>query len=421
MAQKKKAVESPETAQSEDFDFAAFRQQVIAGLIRGEGLTGEHGLLKPLIANFVQGALASELDDHLAQEKEAGVSNRRNGKQSKEIRSQAGEVRIEYDRDRAGTFEPVTVKKRQYELGLGFDEQILELYALSNSVADIRTHLERMYGAEMSESRISAVINKTWEQVEAWHKRPLASCYVVMFVDAVHVNMRREGQVVKIALYVVYGITCEGHREIIALYPGQGAESATEWGRCLQDLKNRGLEDVFILCSDGLSGFKEVALEIYPQANLQRCIVHKIRNCFRLIDDKDSKLVLRQLKEVYTALNEAAARRALEDFAAYWQGKYDVIVQLWEKDWTELMGCMNLSATLRKIVYTTNAIENLNREIRRVIKTKGAWVSDRALLIQLFLSLDRKKSSWNKVVQGWASIERELIRTYGERFNQHIK
>lgn len=421
MAQKKKEAEKSGNQESEDFDFATFRQQVIAGLMRGEGLTGENGLLKPLIANFVQGALASELDDHLSQEKESGLANRRNGKQSKDIRSQAGAVRIEYDRDRAGTFEPVTVKKRQYELGSGFDEQILELYALSNSVADIRTHLERMYGAEMSESRISAVINKTWEQVEAWHKRPLPSCYVVLFVDAVHLNMRREGQVVKIALYVVYGITCEGYREIVALYPGQGAESATEWGRCLQDLKNRGLEDVFILCSDGLSGFKEVASEVFPLANLQRCIVHKIRNCFRLIDDKDSKLVLRQLKEVYTALNEAAARRALEDFATYWQGKYDVIVQLWEKDWTELMGCMNLSTTLRKIVYTTNAIENLNREIRRVTKTKGAWVSDRALLIQLFLSLDRKKSSWNKLVFGWASIERELIRTYGERFNQHIK
>ena len=421
MTQKKKEEANSATKGNEDFDFEIFRQQVIAGLMRGEGLTGENGLLKPLIANFVQGALASELDDHLAQEKEAGVANRRNGKQSKDIRSQAGAVRIEYDRDRAGTFEPVTVKKRQYELGLGFDEQILELYALSNSVADIRTHLERMYGAEMSESRISAVINKTWEQVDAWHKRPLASCYVVLFVDAVHVNVRREGQVTKIALYVVYGINCEGYREIIALYPGQGAESATEWGRCLQDLKNRGLEDVFILCSDGLKGFKEVASAVFPLANLQRCIVHKIRNCFRLIDDKDSKLVLRQLKEVYTALNEAAARRALEDFATYWQGKYDVIVQLWEKDWTELMGCMNLSLTLRKIVYTTNAIENLNREIRRVTKTKGAWVSDRALLIQLFLSLDRKKSAWNKMVYGWASIERELIRTYGERFNQHIK
>lgn len=421
MTQKKKEVEKSAIKGNADFDFETFREQVIAGLMRGEGLTGEKGLLKPLIANFVQGALASELDDHLAQEKEAGVPNRRNGKQSKDIRSQAGAVRIEYDRDRAGTFEPVTVKKRQYELGLGFDEQILELYALSNSVADIRTHLERMYGAEMSESRISAVINKTWEQVEAWHKRPLASCYVVLFVDAVHINMRREGQVVKIALYVVYGINCEGYREIIALYPGQGAESATEWGRCLQDLKNRGLEDVFILCSDGLSGFKEVASQVFPLANLQRCIVHKIRNCFRLMDDKDSKLVLRQLKDVYTALNEAAARRALEDFAAYWQGKYDVIVQLWEKDWTELMACMNLSVTLRKIVYTTNAIENLNREIRRVTKTKGAWVSDRALLIQLFLSLDRKKSAWNKMVLGWASIQRELIRTYGERFNQHIK
>ena len=421
MAHKKKKEEKSELLNGEDFDFKTFREQVIAGLMRGEDLTGENGLLKPLIANFVEGALEAELDDHLANEKEAGLSNRRNGKQSKDIRSQAGPVRIEYDRDRAGSFEPVTVKKRQYDLGLGFDTQILELYGMSNSISDIRTHLERMYGTEMSESRISAVINKTWEQVEAWHKRPLPSCYVVLFVDAVHVNMRREGQVVKIALYVVYGINCDGFREIVALYPGQGAESATEWGRCLQDLKNRGLEDVFILCCDGLNGLKDVVDQVFPHANVQRCIVHKIRNCFRLIDEKDSKLVLRQLKGVYTALNEAAARTALEDFAAYWQGKYDVIVELWEKDWTELMACMSLSTTLRKIVYTTNAIENLNREIRRVTKTKGAWVSDRALLIQLFLSLDRKKSSWNKKVLGWASIQRELIRTYGQRFNQHIK
>ncbi|MEM7575768.1 MAG: transposase, partial [Bacteroidota bacterium] len=209
-------------------------------------------------------------------------------------------------------------------------------------------------------------------------------------------------------------------REIIAFIPGQGAESATEWGRCLEQLKNRGLEDVFYICSDGLTGLRDVIHEAFPQASIQRCMVHKIRNCFKLLDDKDSKQVLRQLKEVYNAVNEAEAKRKLEDFEAHWQGKYDVVAQLWRKDWDDLMGCMNLSPALKKITYTTNASENLNREIRRVTKTKAAWVSDRAMLIQLFLSLERKKGSWNKTVHGWASIRRELIRSHGTRFTQHI-
>jgi len=382
-----------------EFDFESYQQKVIAGLIQGKPLTGDDGLLKPLIAKFVQGALDAELSDHLLEEKKAGGSNRRNGKLSKKIRTESGDIPIEYSRDRNGSFEPVTIKKGQRQLGLGFDNQILELYAMSNSVADIRLHLERMYGTQMSESRISGVINSTWSDVKAWHERPLESLYVVLFVDAIHLDVRRDHGVQKIALYVVYGITTQGQREIVALYPGQGAESASEWARCLEDLKNRGLKDVLILCSDGLAGLKTVLEEAYPQANIQRCIVHKIRNCFKLIDNKDSKKVLGQLKDIYLAVNEPAARRALEDFGQYWNGKYDVIVRMWEKDWKELMPCMDLGPTLRKITYTTNAIENLNREIRRVTKTKGAWVSDRALLIQLFLSLQRSKKSWHKKVR----------------------
>ena len=403
-----------------DFDFESYRKSVIAGLIEGKGLTGEEGLLKPLIANFIEGALSAELEDHLTEEHAQGIKNKRNGQQSKEVRSEAGLTQIQYSRDRNGSFEPTTVKKRQYELGLGFDNQILELYAMSNSVSDIRQHLEKMYGAQMSESRISNVINTTWERVESWQTRPLPACYVVMFIDAVHLFVRRDGQVRKVALYVIYGISVAGKREIIALIPGQGAESATEWARCLQKLKNRGLEDVFYICSDGLAGLRPVIEEAFPQANIQRCMVHKIRNCFKLIDEKDSKLVLRQLKEVYNAVNEAQAKRQLEDFDQFWNGKYQVIVELWLKDWDDLMGCMNLSPALKKLTYTTNAIENLNREIRRVTKTKAAWVSDRALLIQLFLSLERKKSSWNKSVQAWNSITRELIQTHGNRFTQHI-
>jgi len=291
---------------------------------------------------------------------------------------------------------------------------------MSNSIADIRLHLTKMYGAQMSEGRISGVINATWEVVDTWHKRPLPACYVVMFIDAVHVSVFRNGKYSKVAIYVIYGINVEGYREIIGFYVGQGGESATEWGRCLEDLKSRGLEDVFHICSDGLSGLKEIISEAFPMSSIQRCVVHKMRNCMRLIDDKDRRQVIRQLKEVYTALNEAEAQQRLEDFGTQWEGKYNCIVNLWKKDWTELMACMSLGSELRKITYTTNAIENLNREIRRVTKTKGGWPSGKSLLIQLHLSLKRKEKSWNKKIMKWSTIRRELVDTYGERFTNHL-
>jgi putative transposase len=405
-----------------DFDFTAYEKEVVAGLMSGKGLIGEEGLLKPLIARFVESALDAELGVHLMEEKasDGQLPNKRNGRRGKSIRSEAGPIDINYSRDRAGSFEPVTVGKRQHELAAGFDKQILELYAMSNSLSDISLHLESMYGAQMSEARISGVINATWELVNAWHKRPLPSCYVVLFVDAVHIPVCRNGHYTKVAVYVIYGITVEGTREIVALYVGQGGESATEWGRCLQDIKNRGVEDVFHICSDGLTGLHEILGEAFPLSSIQRCVVHKMRNCMRLVDDKDSRQVVRQLKEVYTAVNEAQARLRLEDFAAFWQGKYDCIVQLWEKDWKEMMACMGLGVELRKITYTTNAIENLNREIRRATKTKGGWASDRALLIQLHLSLDRKKESWHKKIRDWTAVRRELIDTYSERFTKHL-
>jgi len=410
------------TKASEAFDFEAYQKQVVAGLMQGRALMGEEGLLKPLIAKFVESALEAELDSHLKEELEIEGSkpNKRNGLQSKTIRTPSGEVNINYTRDRTSTFEPVTVGKRQRELAVGFDQQILELYAMSNSAADIRLHLEKMYGAQMSEMRISNVINATWEVVEKWHKRLLPSCYVVVFVDAVHISVRRDGHYSKVAVYVVYGIGVEGKREIIALYVGQGGESATEWARCLENLKSRGLKDILHLCSDGLTGLHEVLTEAFPLSSIQRCVVHKMRNCMRLIDDADKRTVIRQLREVYNAVNEPQARQRLEDFRVKWNGKYDCIVQLWEKDWNELMACMSLGPKLRKITYTTNAIENLNREIRRVTKTKGGWPSDKALLIQLYLSLERKADSWNKKIQGWSSIQRELVETYGERFTKHL-
>ena len=405
----------------EEFDFKKYEEEVVSGLMSGKGLLGEEGLLKPLIARFIETALDAELSHHLWEENsKENKSNKRNGKRSKKVRSEAGEIEITYSRDREGSFKPVTVGKREHELAVGFDKQILELYAMSNSLSDIRLHLENMYGARMSEARISGVINSTWDLVRAWHSRPLPACYVVLFVDAVHVSVCRNGQYNKVAVYVIYGVTVEGTREIVALFVGQGGESATEWGRCLQDLKSRGLEDVFHLCSDGLTGLHDILSEAFPISSIQRCVVHKMRNCMRLVDDKDSRQVIRQLKQVYNAVNETQARSRLDDFAEFWKGKYDCIVQLWLKDWTELMACMSLGVELRKITYTTNAIENLNREIRRVTKTKGGWASDKALLIQLFLSLERKKNSWNKKIRGWNAIRRELITTYGERFTKHL-
>jgi putative transposase len=408
---------------NDDFDYESYEKEVVLGLMSGKGLTGKDGLLKPLISRFVEAALDAEMTVHLKEEKShlENLGNKRNGKVQKQLRTQAGELMINYSRDRKGTFEPLTVGKRQHEMATGFDNQILELYAMSNSAADIRLHLENMYGVDMSEARISGVVNSTWEVVDAWHNRPLPACYVVLFVDAVHISVCRKGTYNKVAVYVIYGITVEGRREIVALTVGQGGESATEWGRCLQDLKNRGLEDVFHLCSDGLTGLKEILQEAFPLSSIQRCVVHKMRNCMRLIDDKDQRAVIRQLKAVYNSINEAQARIRLEEFAQTWEGKYDCIVHLWEKDWDELMACMNLGVELRKITYTTNAIENLNREIRRVTKTKGGWTSDKALLIQLHLSLDRKATSWNKKIRGWSAIQRELIQTYGERFTKYFQ
>lgn len=418
MKEKKKREETEETK----FDFGSYEKEVVAGLMQGKSLMGEGGLLKPLIAKFVESALEAELSHHLEEESknDPDFANKRNGKRQKKIRTESGDSEISYTRDRAGTFEPVTVKKGSHEISTGFDDQILELYAMSNSIADIRLHLTKMYGAQMSEGRISGVINASWEVVDAWHKRPLPACYVVMFIDAVHVSVFRNGKYSKVAIYVIYGINIAGYREIIGFYVGQGGESATEWGRCLQDLKSRGLEDVFHICSDGLTGLKDIISEAFPMSSIQRCVVHKMRNCMRLIDEKDSREVVRQLKEVYTALNEAEAKQRLEDFGAKWEGKYNCIVQLWEKDWTELMACMSLGSELRKITYTTNAIENLNREIRRVTKTKGGWPSGKSLLIQLHLSLKRKEKSWNKKIMKWTTIRRELVESYGERFTKHL-
>ena len=406
----------------EAFDFGKYEAEVVSGLMSGKGLFGEEGLLKPLIARFVETALDAELSHHISESSESQdkAPNKRNGRRSKKVRSEVGEMEINYSRDRQGSFEPITVGKRQHELNTGFDKQILELYAMSNSLSDIRLHLEKMYGARMSEARISEVVNRTWDLVSAWHSRPLPACYVVLFVDATHISVCRNGAYNKVAVYVIYGVTVEGTREIVALFPGQGGESATEWGRCLQDLKSRGLEDVFHICSDGLPGLHDILTEAFPMSSIQRCVVHKMRNCMRLVDEKDKRQVIQQLKRVYNAVNETQARSLLDDFAEFWKGKYDCIVKLWLKDWTELMACMNLGVELRKITYTTNAIENLNREIRRVTKTKGGWPSDKALLIQLYLSLERKKNSWNKKIKGWNAIRRELITTYGDRFTKHL-
>ena len=406
----------------EAFDFGKYEAEVVSGLMSGKGLFGEEGLLKPLIARFVETALDAELSHHISESSESQdkAPNKRNGRRSKKIRSEVGEMEINYSRDRQGSFEPITVGKRQHELNTGFDKQILELYAMSNSLSDIRLHLEKMYGASMSEARISEVVNRTWDLVSAWHNRPLPACYAVLFVDATHISVCRNGAYNKVAVYVIYGVTVEGTREIVALYPGQGGESATEWGRCLQDLKSRGLEDVLHICSDGLPGLHDILTEAFPMSSIQRCVVHKMRNCMRLVDEKDKRQVIQQLKRVYNAVNETQARSLLDDFAEFWKGKYDCIVKLWLKDWTELMACMSLGVELRKITYTTNAIENLNREIRRVTKTKGGWTSDKALLIQLFLSLERKKNSWNKKIKGWNAIRRELTTTYGDRFTKHL-
>jgi len=393
----------------------AIRNEMLSRLYKGDPILGEKGVFTNLLQSFVNAALEGEMDNFLQETKDDSTDNRRNGHTSKSLRSTAGPLSIQTPRDRSGDHDPVIVKKRERELGTGLDEIILSLYARGQSVEDVRFQLHQIYGLEVSTGAISAVTDRVWSEIIEWQQRPLATCYTIIYLDAIHYKVREDGKVISKAIYTVYSVTTDGQRDILGLYLSQ-SEGARQWGLILEDIKRRGVEDVLFFSVDGLTGFKDVIEQSFPCSALQRCIVHKIRNSTRYVSDKDIKAVCRDLRKIYTASDREQALIALEAFGEQWNAKYKEIKPSWEADWDDLMVFMDYGENIRRMIYTTNPVEAVHRVMRKVTKTKGAWSNDKGLLKQLYLTLKYNEKSWKRTAFNWKTIQRELMEHFGERY-----
>lgn len=408
------------TATPESFPYDEFETEAISRLQNGDSLVGPDGILTGLIQRIVNAALSGEADAHIRGDKQLGQTNRRNGYTEKKLDTELGPVDISPPRDRAGRFEPQLVGKWERQLGTGLDRQILSMYANGNSYGDIQHQLRQLYGLDYSPASIAEVTEQVWGEIVAWQQRDLLPFYAVIFLDGMYFTSREGGKAVKKVIYSVYGVDAAGQRDVLGIYI-RDSEGAGDWGRVLEDLSKRGVEDVLFFCVDGLSGFGEAILEVFPKSFVQRCIVHMIRSSTRFVPDKDMKKVCAGLRRIYTGADELQARMALEAFRIEWDKKYPEIGKAWEKDWDELVPFMDYGDHTRRMIYTTNAVEALHRQVRKVTKTKGSWVNDKALLKQIYLILTYGKGGWKKKVFNWNAISRELSERFGERFKVHLQ
>jgi transposase-like protein len=397
--------------ETEKFDFEAFKKEAMGKVKAGQGFIGPGGALTPLIKNFLEELMKGEIEAHLSEE---NLPNRKNGYTKKLLRSSLGNIELETPRDRAGTFEPRAVAKRQKNLPDDLERQIFALYARGSSMSDIRDFIEDMYGVEISPATISRVTDKVLPQIEEWRNRPLESVYPFVFMDAIHYKVREEGRVVTKAVYCVIGVNQEGYRDLLGLYIG-AAESAKFWMQVLTDLQTRGLEDILVACVDNLSGFVEAIQSIYPKTDVQLCIIHQIRNSKKYLSYKDTKEFMNDLKMVYQAPNAEKAQHNLNRLKQKWGKQYPKVIESWERNWEQLTLYFQYSPMIRKVIYTTNVIENFHRQLRKVTKTKGSFTSDGALMKLLFLVQKDITVKWAKPMHNWNRVLSQLSVLYDDR------
>lgn len=402
------------TKKSESFDYADFEKSAISKLRNGKGLTGEGGALTGLIKRLLEIALEEEMEEQLPELKAMDPKNRRNGHTSKVVKTGLGEIELNPPRDRNGEFVPQLIRKWERGLAPEIEEQIISMYGMGTSYSDIRAHMHRMYGMDYSESFISRITDRVSEEMEQWKSRPLCGLYCIVYLDAIHYRIRRDRKVKTNAVYSVMGVDKEGNRDVLGIYIDE-AEGARYWARVLENLRDRGVEDVLFFCVDGLSGFPEAIHSIYPQAIVQRCIVHMIRTSLKFVNWKDYRQVCKDLKKVYGADTEGSARMEMEIFGSKWDKKYPEIRKKWESNWVELSPYYDYPEAIRRVIYTTNAIEALHRTLRKVTKTKGAFTSERALEKQLYLALQYSKKTWQRNVRSWTEIARVFAREFPQR------
>jgi putative transposase len=376
-----------------------------------EDLIGEQGLLKQLTKSLVERAMHAELKQHLGYEKHdpagRGSGNSRNGTSPKTLKGDFGEVELEVPRDRQGTFEPKIVPKHERRF-TGFDDKILSLYARGMTTREIQGHLQEIYGVEVSPSLISEVTDAVLEEVKAWQTRPLEALYPILFLDALMVKMRHEGKVENRAVYVAIGIDLDGRKDVLGLWTSAN-EGAKFWLQVLTELRNRGVKDIFIACVDGLKGFPQAIETVFPQAQVQLCIVHLVRASLNYVSWKERKKIALELKAIYRAATAEEAERELADFAERWNGKYPTIVALWQRNWERVIPFFAFPAEVRKILYTTNAIESLNMSLRKSLKSRAAFPSEEAALKVMYLALRSVISKWERPLQWKAALNQFTV------------
>lgn len=371
--------------------------------------------LKDLLGGTIKEMMEAEMDEHLGYEKSERSDNEdyRNGYKTKQVNSSYGSMEIQVPQDRQSSFQPQVVKKRQKDIS-DIDHKIISMYAKGMTTRQISDTLEDIYGFEASEGFISDVTDKILPQIEDWQNRPLSEVYPVVFIDAIHYSVRDNGVIRKLAAYVILGINQEGRKEVLTIQVGEN-ESAKYWLSVLNELKNRGVKDILILCADGLSGIKDAIAAAFPQTEYQRCIVHQVRNTLKYVPDKDRKLFANDLKSIYQAPDEAKALEALTRVTEKWSAKYPNAMKSWEKNWDAISPIFKFSATVRKVIYTTNAIESLNATYRKLNRQRSVFPSDTALLKALYLSTFEATKKWTMPIRNWGMVYGELSIMYENR------
>lgn len=385
-------------------------------------LKGVQDLVKELTSGLIQECMDAELEDELGYSKydykNKQGSNSRNGSYSKTVSSSQGPVELKVPRDREGEYEPEIVKKGQMDIS-AIEDKILFLYSQGTSTREIERTMQEMYGIMVDATRVSRITDKILPLIREWQNRPLETCYAHVVLDAIHYKVREEGTVVKKAVYIAIGTDMAGMKEVLGLWIGE-TESSKYWLGVLNGLKARGVEHILIISVDGLNGFTEAIEAVYPKTEVQRCILHQIRNSTRYVSYKDLKAFTAGLKPIYKAATEEAALLALDEFEETWGARYPLAIKSWRQHWSELATMFRSPEALRRIIYTTNALENFNRQLRKVTKTKSAFVSDDALLKQLYLVTMQVSEKWTMPVANWRDILAQLIIFFGDRVSVHL-
>ena len=375
-------------------------------------------LFKETIAEFMENGLEAELDEDLGYSKydykNKATDNSRNGHSSKNPRTSFGDVEVSVPRDRKGEFEPQLLKKNQTSISQDIEEKILSMYAKGMTTGDIEAHIQDIYGLSVSDTTVSRITDKTLPVAKEWQQRPLESIYDVVFLDAIHYHVRSEGQIVKKAVYITIGLDLDGRKDVLGMWVGEN-ESAKFWATVLNGLRNRGVENIFIACTDNLTGFDTAIHAVFPETEIQNCMIHQLRNSSKYVSYKDLKALMSDLKAVYAAVDEQAALDALETFAQNWDNKYPKIAKSWRENWANFSTYFKYPQEVRRLTYTTNTIEGFNRQLRKVTKSKSVFPTDDSLLKMLHLAMMDITKKWTGRRQDWSQIHAQLSIYFAER------